>query len=78
MLSGRATKVSRLLTERRLKGDRWIIFFVTRMAKNMKEDKNRDAVDTELKELEDDQEVTKFAKKFIAEHKKAFDVLKDK
>ena len=33
----------------------------------MKEDKNRDAVDTELKELEDDQEVTKFAKKFIAE-----------
>lgn len=44
----------------------------------MKEDKNRDAVDTELKELEDDQEVTKFAKKFIAEHKKTFDVLKDK
>lgn len=44
----------------------------------MKEDKNRDAVDNELKELEDDQEVTKFAKKFIAEHKKAFDVLKDK
>ena len=42
-------------------------FFVTRMDKNMKEDKNRDAVDTELKELEDDQEVTKFAKKFIAE-----------
>ena len=44
----------------------------------MREDKNRDAVDTELKELEDDQEVTRFAKKFIAEHKKAFDVLKDK
>ena len=33
----------------------------------MKEDKNREAVDTDLKELEDDQEVTKFAKKFIAE-----------
>ena len=44
----------------------------------MREDKNRDAVDTELKELEDDQEVTKFAKKFIAEHKRASDVLKDK
>ena len=48
MLSGRATKVSRLLTQRRLKGDRWIILFCYKDEKNMKEDKNRDAVDTEL------------------------------
>lgn len=47
-------------------GGRWTILFSTKLEENMKEDKNekRDAVED-------------FAKKFIAEHKKAFDTLKD-